>query len=82
MNWQLALVAVDVATIVCAALFGARVLSCFPRERNAQLIGLLCVAVISLLIRPFGPIRFLFGLKQKPPLTSVPSSQMISTSAS
>jgi AraC-like DNA-binding protein len=37
--------AIDVATIVCAALLGARVLASRPRLRSAQLIGLIALGI-------------------------------------
>ncbi len=45
MSMPLFLLAIDVATIVCAVLLGARVLASQPRSRNARLIALIAFAM-------------------------------------
>ena len=47
MSGSLLFFAIDVANVVCAALFGARILMAYPWQRNAQLIALITVAAIS-----------------------------------
>jgi AraC-like DNA-binding protein len=47
---QLALLTLDIATVLCAALLGARLLLSCPRLRSAQLIALISVCNISYVV--------------------------------
>jgi AraC-like DNA-binding protein len=47
---QLALLILDIATVLCAALLGARLLSSCPRLRSAQLIALISVCNICYVV--------------------------------
>lgn len=50
MSAPLTVLALDIATIVCAALLGARLLASYPRSRSAQLIALIAVCNISYVV--------------------------------
>ena len=50
MSAPLTVLTLDIATIVCAALLGARLLVSYPRTRSAQLIALISVCNISYVV--------------------------------